>query len=119
VLVFPFAEVTVEPVAIVDMSPHFWKQLTPLGHLQSTENCSDSTEPWQFEFQKRFASPCPKLVSKKLLEALIPEETKSICHARAPHGRASYTKLKGVSMARRKRVKPAEFTTSRIRFSPA
>jgi hypothetical protein len=27
--------------------------------------------------------------------------------------------LKGVSAARRKRLKPAEVTTSRIRFSPA
>ena len=33
-------------------------------------------------------------------------------------GRASYTMLKGVSAARRNRLKPAEVTTSRIPFSP-
>ena len=35
------------------------------------------------------------------------------------HGRASYTRLKGVSAARRKRVKPAAVTTSLILASPA
>jgi hypothetical protein len=35
------------------------------------------------------------------------------------HGRASNTKLKGVSAARRKRVKPAAVTTLRMRSSPA
>jgi len=35
------------------------------------------------------------------------------------YGRASYTRLNGVSAARRKRVNPALDTTSRIRFSPA
>jgi hypothetical protein len=34
------------------------------------------------------------------------------------HGRASYTMLKGVSVARRNRLKPAFVTTSRIRASP-
>ena len=35
------------------------------------------------------------------------------------YGRASYTMLKGVSVARRKRLKPAvDVTTSRMRFSP-
>src|SRR5580700_10496715 len=36
-----------------------------------------------------------------------------------PHGRASRTRLNGVSAARRKRVKPAVVTTSRKRVSPA
>ena len=35
------------------------------------------------------------------------------------YGRASYTRLNGVSAARRKRVKPPVWTTSRIRASPA
>ena len=35
------------------------------------------------------------------------------------HGRASSTRLKGVSATRRKRVKPAATTTSRSRASPA
>ena len=38
--------------------------------------------------------------------------------APAAQGRASYTTLNGVSAARRKRVKPAAVTTSRMRFSP-
>src|SRR5882724_11416332 len=37
----------------------------------------------------------------------------------AGHGRASRIRLKGVSAARRMRVKPAEVTTSRSRVSPA
>ena len=39
-------------------------------------------------------------------------------HSRT-YGRASYTRLNGVSAARRKRVKPPAWTTSRIRASPA
>ncbi len=35
------------------------------------------------------------------------------------HGRASNTRLKGVSAARRKRLKPADVTTLRMRSSPA
>src|SRR5207244_960353 len=35
------------------------------------------------------------------------------------YGRASSTRLKGVSVARRKRVKPPAVTTSRSRVSPA
>src|SRR5215468_7695717 len=38
---------------------------------------------------------------------------------RQPQGRASSTKLKGVSVARRKRVKPPAVTTCRSRASPA
>src|ERR1700683_1128313 len=38
---------------------------------------------------------------------------------RRGHGRASNTRLNGVSAARRKRVKPAAVTTSRILASPA
>ena len=38
---------------------------------------------------------------------------------RSPHGRASNTRLNGVSAARRKRVNPPPATTSPIRASPA
>jgi hypothetical protein len=41
-------------------------------------------------FQKRFASPCRKLVFKKLIEVLIPRETIELFVMRlAPQGRAS------------------------------
>jgi hypothetical protein len=46
-------------------------------------------------------------------------DTSFFCASRAGYGLASNTALNGVSLARRKRVRPAWVTTSRIRVSPA
>jgi hypothetical protein len=60
--------------------------------------------------------PCPcgglcRLAGARGLEGLAVTE--------AVYGLASKTRLKGVSVARRKRVKPPAVTTSRMRASPA
>jgi hypothetical protein len=47
------------------------------------------------------------------------ETRRSRAYDHPNQGRASYTKLKGVSAARRKRLNPAVVTTWRMRVSPA
>ncbi len=66
-------------------------------------NCLHSAKTWR--------TPC--LVLRGLATPAVFQEWPSI------YGRASYTMLNGVSVARRNRLNPAVVTTSRMRDSPA
>ena len=62
--------------------------------------------------------PIPGLDGSRVRSLIRRRRVRDVVHERA-HGRASRTRLKGVSVARRKRENPASVTTSRSRASPA